>query len=59
MDVILKKMDIDRDGKLSYEDFKKSVKRNPMLLESLGPIIPPRPFIKSLLTTFTPKHGKF
>lgn len=58
VDVILKKMDIDRDGKLSYNDYKTSVLKNPMLLESLGPVLPPRPFTLGFLTTFTKKYGK-
>ncbi|EEB20447.1 hypothetical protein Phum_PHUM616340 [Pediculus humanus corporis] len=58
VDVILKKMDIDRDGKLSYTDYKTSVLRNPMLLESLGPVLPPRPFVLAFLTTFTTNYDK-
>ncbi|KAK6619628.1 hypothetical protein RUM43_012385 [Polyplax serrata] len=58
VDVILKKMDLDRDGKISYDDYRTSVLKNPMLLESLGPVLPPRPFVMGFLTTFTKKFGK-
>ncbi|KAL0267854.1 UNVERIFIED_CONTAM: hypothetical protein PYX00_010005 [Menopon gallinae] len=58
VDVILKKMDIDRDGKLSYEDYKTSVSKNPMLLEALGQVLPPRTFVLSFLTTLTSKYGQ-
>ncbi|KAH1021903.1 hypothetical protein HUJ04_011387 [Dendroctonus ponderosae] len=53
IEVITKKMDIDRDGKISYADYKQSVLKNPMLLEAFGQCLPSRQAIFSYLTTFT------
>ncbi|KAG8287970.1 EF-hand calcium-binding domain-containing protein 1-like [Homalodisca vitripennis] len=53
IDIILKKMDHDRDGRLSYEDYRKSVWENPSLLEILGYCLPARPAVYMFMTTFT------
>lgn len=52
-DVIIKKMDIDLDGAISFADYKESVHRQPLLLECLGQCIPERESIIAFLTTFT------
>ena len=36
----LKKMDLDKDGKISFEDFKQTVKNEILLLEAFGPCLP-------------------
>lgn len=53
VEFILKKMDRDRDGELSFEDYRTSVKQNPDLLEAFGYCFPPRPAVYTFLTTFT------
>ncbi|XP_029444734.1 EF-hand calcium-binding domain-containing protein 1 isoform X2 [Rhinatrema bivittatum] len=40
VEITLKKMDYDHDGKLSYEDFEKAVKEENLLLEAFGPCLP-------------------
>ncbi|KAI6659935.1 Amphicalbin [Oopsacas minuta] len=40
IELILKKMDLDHDGKLSPGDFEKSVQAEPLLLEAFGPCLP-------------------
>uniref|UniRef100_A0A8D1T8T0 EF-hand domain-containing protein n=1 Tax=Sus scrofa TaxID=9823 RepID=A0A8D1T8T0_PIG len=40
VDITLKKMDYDNDGKLSFEDFEKAVKEDRLLLEVFGPCLP-------------------
>ncbi|XP_018579029.1 EF-hand calcium-binding domain-containing protein 1-like [Anoplophora glabripennis] len=52
MEVLTKKMDLDRDGKISYNDFKQSVLKQPMLLEALGQCLPSRKDINTFTTTF-------
>lgn len=53
-----KKMDIDRDGKISFNDYKQSVLKQPMLLEVFGQCFPTRRDTTSFLTTFVPKISK-
>ena len=36
----MKKMDVDKDGKLSFQDFKETVKKEMLLLEAFGPCLP-------------------
>ncbi|XP_036617355.1 EF-hand calcium-binding domain-containing protein 1-like [Trichosurus vulpecula] len=40
VEITLKKMDYDNDGKLSYEDFERAVKKDRLLLEVFGPCLP-------------------
>ncbi|XP_065325625.1 calaxin [Pelmatolapia mariae] len=40
VEIILKKMDYDHDGKLSFEDFEKAVKDENLLLEAFGTCLP-------------------
>ena len=40
IELMLKKMDLDRDGKLSQKDFCNSVQDEPLLLEAFGPCLP-------------------
>lgn len=58
-DIIIKKMDVDRDGIISIEDYHYSVKKDPMLLECLGQCLPDRKNVNAFLTTFTDKIKDF
>ncbi|XP_053117753.1 calaxin isoform X1 [Hemicordylus capensis] len=40
VEITLKKMDYDHDGKLSYVDFEKAVRDENLLLEAFGPCLP-------------------
>ncbi|XP_069551390.1 calaxin isoform X1 [Brachyistius frenatus] len=40
VEIILKKMDHDHDGRLSFEDFEKAVKEENLLLEAFGTCLP-------------------
>ncbi|XP_048806968.1 calaxin [Lagopus muta] len=40
VDIALKKMDHDHDGKLSFADFEQAVKNENLLLEAFGPCLP-------------------
>ncbi|XP_054847924.1 calaxin isoform X3 [Eublepharis macularius] len=40
VEITLKKMDYDHDGKLSYADFEKAVREENLLLEAFGPCLP-------------------
>lgn len=58
IDLILKKIDIDRDGLLSEEDFRTAVKeKHEFFLECMGPVFPTREARHTFLTTFTDRVG--
>ena len=40
VEMTVKKMDKDRDGKISYSDFYSSVTEEPLLLEAFGTCLP-------------------
>lgn len=40
VEIIIKKMDLDHDGKLSFKDFSDSVNVEPLLLECFGTCLP-------------------
>lgn len=58
IEVITKKMDVDRDGKISYNDYKSTVLKQPMILEVFGQCLPSRQAVYAFITTFTHRIGK-
>ena len=54
VEMIMKKLDLDRDNKISFKDYHDCVMKNPMLLETFGSSLPTRTAIDTFLTTFTP-----
>ncbi|KAJ8979962.1 hypothetical protein NQ317_006407 [Molorchus minor] len=58
IEVITKKMDIDRDGKISFNDYEQSVMKQPMLLEVFGQCLPTRTSIHTFTTTYVNAVGK-
>ena len=40
IEVTLRKMDIDKDGKISRLDFEQTIQDEPLLLEAFGPCLP-------------------
>ncbi|KAI4456907.1 calcium binding protein [Holotrichia oblita] len=58
IEILTKKMDLDRDGKISYNDYKQSVTNQPMLLECLGNCLPSRLAVHAFATSFTEAVGK-
>ncbi|XP_015605116.1 EF-hand calcium-binding domain-containing protein 1-like [Cephus cinctus] len=60
IELMLKKLDVDRDGKVSFEDYSTAVKdRNALFLECIGPIFPSRDARNAFLTSFTDRTGRF
>ncbi|XP_023310280.1 EF-hand calcium-binding domain-containing protein 1-like [Anoplophora glabripennis] len=58
IEVLTKKMDIDRDGKISFNDYRQTILKQPMLLEVFGQCLPTRENIHAFMTTFAQKPGK-
>ncbi|CAD7093470.1 unnamed protein product [Hermetia illucens] len=40
VETIFRKMDIDRDGKISFDDYAQTVRKNPCLLQFVGTCLP-------------------
>jgi hypothetical protein len=59
VEILLRKMDVDRDGKISYSDYETTVKKCPLMLEVLGPCFPSRKAIHTFLATYAPTVDKF
>lgn len=53
LDVIMKKMDIDRDGKISFDDYRMTVLKQPFLLQFMGSCLPERNAVNKFLTTLS------
>lgn len=60
IDMLIRKLDVDRDGAVSKEDFKTAVKeRNELLLECMGPVFPTKEACHVFLSTFTDDLGRY
>ncbi|XP_012282443.1 EF-hand calcium-binding domain-containing protein 1 [Orussus abietinus] len=60
IELMLKKLDVDRDGKVSETDYRTAVEdRNLLFLESMGPVFPSREAQHAFLTTITTRPGRF
>ncbi|CAH1175641.1 unnamed protein product [Phaedon cochleariae] len=53
IEIITKKMDFDRDGKISFSDYKQAVLKTPGLLECFGQCLPNRYTVNAFLTSMT------
>lgn len=53
VDIVIKKIDIDGDGILSFNDYRTAVQQNPIMLQCLGQCLPERAAAYSFLATFS------
>ncbi|XP_054269069.1 calaxin [Macrosteles quadrilineatus] len=51
VELALRKMDYDRDGKISFQDFKTAVTEEPLLLEAFGQCLPADTACQTFLST--------
>ena len=42
IDMTLKKLDKDKDGKVSFKDWSNTVHQEPLMMEAFGPCLPSR-----------------
>ncbi|XP_043463770.1 EF-hand calcium-binding domain-containing protein 1-like [Leptopilina heterotoma] len=59
LDMMLKKLDVDRNGRVSQMEFTEIVKKNVLFLECMGPIFPSRQAQHAFLTTFSHRKHRF
>lgn len=58
VDIMIKRLDVDLDGVISFNDFHDSVVKTPSLLETLGYCLPERPAVYAFIATWCPIWGK-
>ncbi|KAL1115622.1 hypothetical protein AAG570_005912 [Ranatra chinensis] len=54
VDMVLKRLDLDRDGKVSKEDFLGAVAEEPLFLEAFGQCLPTEAAAAAFLMTLAP-----
>lgn len=57
-DRLMKKVDLDRDGMISFNDYSETVKKHPGLLEMMGICLPDPSAVYTFLFTFTSNLNK-
>ncbi|XP_049947112.1 calaxin-like [Schistocerca serialis cubense] len=57
--LVMNKMDLDRDGKISFEDFHESVTQDPLMMQCLGRCLPTQRAACKFLITLSPKICRY
>ncbi|KAM3967862.1 calaxin [Aphomia sociella] len=55
VELVLKKLDVDKDGRVSHEDYREAVEQEPLLLEAFGQCLPTRRQASAFLKTLSSK----
>lgn len=59
VEILIKRLDVDRDGSISLEDFRESVHKSPELLECFGQALPDRAHVYAFSRTFLDPAAEF
>jgi len=52
VEMAMKKLDTDKNGQITFDDFQAAVEADPFLLEAIGPCLPPPKAAARFLQTF-------
>ncbi|XP_068626968.1 calaxin [Battus philenor] len=55
VELVLKKLDVDKDGKVSLDDYREAVEEEPLLLEAFGQCLPSKRQASAFLKTLNTK----
>ena len=61
VEMAMKKLDVDKNGQITFPDFQAAVTMDPLLLEACGPCLPPAKVTNNFLSTLLqlyPVHWK-
>ncbi|KAK5650189.1 hypothetical protein RI129_001218 [Pyrocoelia pectoralis] len=58
MEVLMRKIDLNGNGEISYEDYKNFVLKHPLAMELLGPCLPSRYAVRGFLDTYYGKEKR-
>lgn len=53
VELVLRKLDYDKDGKVSFPDFHEAVSKEPLFLEAFGQCLPSEPAAVAFLATLS------
>jgi len=59
VEIVMRTLDVDRDGQITQLDFEEACLQNPLLLVSIGPCLPPHQCIASFLALVTDKYRHY
>ncbi|XP_055629628.1 calaxin-like [Toxorhynchites rutilus septentrionalis] len=59
IDIILRRMDVDRDGAISFDDYRQTVYKYPELMECFGQALPDRSHVYAFSRTFLERVAEF
>lgn len=51
VELILRKIDVDKDGKISFDDYLQSVTAEPLLIEAFGQCLPTEAACQTFIRT--------
>jgi hypothetical protein len=51
VELVLRKLDTDRDGKISFQDFQTAVRKEELLLEAFGQCLPSEGACQTFMAT--------
>ncbi|XP_053690325.1 calaxin-like [Sabethes cyaneus] len=58
-ELIIRQLDMDRDGAISLDDFREAVRKAPEMLECFGQALPDRPHVYAFSRTFLNRVSKY
>ncbi|CAG7820407.1 unnamed protein product [Allacma fusca] len=58
VEMAMKKLDVNRDGQITYEDFRDAIRREPLLMQVCGRCLPPTRYSEAFLFLITPDNKK-
>jgi len=59
VEIVMRTLDVDRDGQITQKDFEIACTKNPLMLVSIGPCLPPHQCIASFLALITEKYRHY
>jgi hypothetical protein len=51
LELVLRKLDLDRDGKVSFQDFQMAIREEPLLMEAFGQCLPAERACQTFMAT--------
>jgi len=59
VEMAMKKLDVNRDGQITYDDFQNAVKRDPLVIQAVGPCLPSPGALVAFLATVTEDYRSY
>jgi len=59
VEIVMRSLDVDRDGQITQRDFELACLKNPLLLVSIGPCLPPSNCIAAFLALICEKYRNY